>query len=369
MPATAYADLPVLNDRNRAWDAAAAEGRVRSWASSGSETNFSKYRRAFLWYDSSEPEQFGSYKLIIADVVNGTLTAIPRAVFAAAAVLQGSRGGVSIPSSDRGAVMRQIERYYNKMRSAFKDESIQVPWRSYAEPMAERGAEIMSERRFTEFPVELRGAGNGGPKIGGYAAVFNRLSQNLGGFVEQVNPAFFNKSRGDGWPNIIARYNHDNNMLLGTSNARTLHLNVDNTGLWYEVEPPRSMYAVVEWVERGDVARSSFAFRVGSDGDEWTLTDQGYPLRTLVSGQLIDVAPVTEPAYLDTTAGLRSLAQRMEADYEEVRKAADDNELRRFFKVTSGSGSTVPKGPKPKPRTFGPVAATALLARKNDPYV
>src|SRR6476469_5849665 len=224
----------------------------------------------------------------------------------------------------------------------------------------------MSERRYTELPVELR-AGGGAPKIGGYASVFNRLSQNLGGFVEQVDPSFFNKTRGDGWPNVIARFNHDSNMLLGTSNASTLRLMVDDTGLYYEVEPPRSMSAVVEWVERGDVTRSSFAFRVPKEGDKWTLTDQGYPLRTLMTGQLVDVAPVTEPAYLDTTAGLRSLADQMDAPYEEVRKAADENELLRFFKVTGKAGSPV-KAVKAKPRTFGPVAAATLLARKEDPY-
>lgn len=226
----------------------------------------------------------------------------------------------------------------------------------------------MPERRYTEFPAEIRGTGGGGgPKIGGYAAVFNKLSQNLGGFVEQVNPTFFNKTRGDGWPNVIARFNHDSNMLLGTSNANTLRLNVDDTGLFYEVEPPRAMSAVVEWVERGDVVRSSFAFRVPKDGDTWALSDQGYPLRTLVTGQLVDVAPVTEPAYMDTTAGLRSLADAMDADPEEVRKAAEDNELFRFFKVTGKVGG----GPRPaklKPRTFGPVAATALLMRKEDPW-
>ena len=46
------------------------------------------------------------------------------------------------------------------------------------------------ERRYTLVPVELR-ANAGRRAIGGYAAVFKRMSQNLGGFVEQVMPTFF----------------------------------------------------------------------------------------------------------------------------------------------------------------------------------
>src|SRR5262245_15894758 len=64
------------------------------------------------------------------------------------------------------------------------------------------------ERRYTMVPVELRARGDR-PKIGGYAIVWNRLSQNLGGWVERTDPAATNKSRGDGWPDVLARYNHD----------------------------------------------------------------------------------------------------------------------------------------------------------------
>src|SRR5687768_1115469 len=93
------------------------------------------------------------------------------------------------------------------------------------------------ERRYTSVPVEVR-ARDTQKKIGGYGAAFNRCSQNLGGFVERVDPAAFNKSRADGWPDVLARYNHDDNMLLGTTGGRTLSLEVDGTGLLYEVEPP-----------------------------------------------------------------------------------------------------------------------------------
>jgi HK97 family phage prohead protease len=120
------------------------------------------------------------------------------------------------------------------------------------------------ERRFTQVRVEVRASGEG-MTIGGYAAKFNRMSQNLGGFVERIDPAFFNKSRGDGWPGVVARYNHDDNMLLGTSGAGTLRLGIDEIGLNYEVDPPQSRADVYELVQRGDVRQSSFAFEAFED--------------------------------------------------------------------------------------------------------
>lgn len=189
------------------------------------------------------------------------------------------------------------------------------------------------ERRSVVGLVEVRAGSNEKMTIGGYAAKFNRMSQNLGGFVERIDPRFFNKSRGDGWPDVIARYNHDDMALLGTSDAGTLRLSLDAAGLTYDVDLPSSRTDVFELVRRGDVRQSSFAFIAYEDG--WGVTDQGFPLRTLISGRLIDVAPVNMPAYVDTSVGLRnadgglrSLAKHVNAPIEEVRKLAARNELR-----------------------------------------
>lgn len=188
-----------------------------------------------------------------------------------------------------------------------------------------------AERRFTSVPVETR-AKSDSLTIGGYAAKFMRISQNLGGFVEQIDRGFFNKSRGDGWPSVVARYNHDDMSLLGTSDARTLRLGLDDIGLTYDVDLPQSRNDVYELVQRGDVRQSSFAFITFED--DWATTDQGFPLRTLVSGRLLDVAPVNTPAYEDTSVGLRSLAAKFSADVEEVRTLAAADELTKFFKRT-----------------------------------
>jgi HK97 family phage prohead protease len=124
--ATSFSDLPLAS-RDRAWDSNAAEKRIRSWANADDSPN-AQYRKAFFWYDSENAENFTAYKLGFADIVDGKLTAIPRGIFASAAVIQGSRGGVDIPNDDVGPVKSHIEKYYAKMRREFDDDSIIAPW-------------------------------------------------------------------------------------------------------------------------------------------------------------------------------------------------------------------------------------------------
>lgn len=124
--ATSFDDLP-LGDREREWDASAAKQRIRAWAG-GEDISWSKYRKAFLWFDSDNPEVLGSYKLPFADIVNDRLTAIPRGIFAAAGAVSGARGGVNIPSDDADRVKSHLNQYYSKMRKAFDDDSLVAPW-------------------------------------------------------------------------------------------------------------------------------------------------------------------------------------------------------------------------------------------------
>ena len=196
-----------------------------------------------------------------------------------------------------------------------------------------------AERRFTSVPVEIRAGSDKKLTIGGYAAKFDRTSRNLGGFREKIDPKAFHNSRGDGWPGVVARYNHDDNMLLGTIGGGTLRLSVDEVGLEYSVDVPQARSDVYELVSRGDVRQSSFAFIALED--DWNTDDSGFPMRTLVKARLMDVAPVNTPAYEDTSVGARSidsalasLALKFSADVAEVRKLAEANELTKFFKRT-----------------------------------
>lgn len=236
------------------------------------------------------------------------------------------------------------------------------------------------ERRFTKFPPEIRQRKDGLPAtIYGYAAAFGKLSRKLGGFVEQVDPRAFDESKTAGYPDVVCRYNHKDDQLLGTTYARTLKLAIDETGLAYEVEPPNARADVLEYVQRGDVRHSSFAFRVFPGGDEWGLSEFNYPMRTLMSVQLVDVAPVLDPAYPDATAGARamngaveSLANWVQGDVEEVRARVNDGRVLDFFKRVSADAGrpkdTQRAKPAPKPAMTGAQALIALQDNMEDPW-
>ena len=142
-------------------------------------------------------------------------------------------------------------------------------------------------------------------------------------------------------------------------------------GLDYQVLPPQAEERIRELVTRGDIRYSSFAFRCRPGGDEWGVTDQNFPMRTLHDVELVDVAPVLTPAYPDATAAvratapaLRSLADHMQIAVDEVRMLAEADELRRLFIRTDK-----PMYKKETPKLFGPAAAAMLLARREDPYI
>jgi uncharacterized protein len=220
--------------------------------------------------------------------------------------------------------------------------------------------------------VELRASSGNSRSIGGYAAVFNSQSANLGGFVERVAPTFFNESRADGWSGVVCRFEHDSNFLLGTVRSGTLQLSLDGTGLNYVVALPESRSDILELVARGDLGSSSFAFQTTED--QWGITDRGLPLRTLVSGRLIDVAPVSSPAYADTTVAMRSLARYASAPIEDVLQLAKANQLRKFLIRTdnrvatrslSGATAKLQTSAKSKPALSGVAAKMKTLAKKH----
>lgn len=158
------------------------------------------------------------------------------------------------------------------------------------------------ERRLTTGGVEVRTQGKS-VTIEGHAAVFEKLSQNLGGFVERVMPGAFTKTLGEA--DVRALFNHDENLVLGRNKSGTLELAEDDSGLYYRITPPDTTYArdLMAVMERGDVAHSSFSFM--AIDEEWGLSDQDFPRRDLTQCHLVDVSPVTYPAYLDTDSGTK----------------------------------------------------------------
>lgn len=157
---------------------------------------------------------------------------------------------------------------------------------------------------------ELRVEGRGDakkPVIYGHAAVFNQLSEDLGGFREQIAPgAFASAVKED---DVRALFNHDPNFVLGRSKSGTLRLSEDNTGLAIEIDTPDTQIArdLMVSMERGDITQMSFGFRVMPDGSNWGQSSDGSVIRTLTNVRLYDVSPVTYPAYPQTDVAMRSL--------------------------------------------------------------
>lgn len=160
--------------------------------------------------------------------------------------------------------------------------------------------------------LEFRAAedGKGPGTIAGYAATFDTLSSDLGGFREVIRAGAFDKSLKDGtdvlgvWDH--AAYDHSANSLLGRRSSGTLRLEVDKRGLKYEIDLPDTQLgrdARVQ-IERGDVRESSFAFHTIKEHFEEA---DGEIVRSLLEVRLVDVSPVVSPAYPGTEVSLRSL--------------------------------------------------------------
>lgn len=102
--------LPIA-ENSHSWNAATAIGRIKKWAGGPEKEkiNWSRYRKAFFWYNESDPENFGSYKLPFVDVVNGHLIAVPKGIEAAAEKLD------DVPEEQREAVQDRIALYFRKL--------------------------------------------------------------------------------------------------------------------------------------------------------------------------------------------------------------------------------------------------------------
>lgn len=171
------------------------------------------------------------------------------------------------------------------------------------------------ERRTLASDFATRAAGDNKVVVEGYAYKFRRLSQNLGGFREQIIEGAGAEALGT--DDIRALVNHDPNLILARNTAGTLRLSEDSTGLLYEIDADlRQSYArdLMVALERGDVTQSSFVFRVTQDGESWSLDDDEFPLRSITKMSLFDVSPVTYPAYTDTEVKVSSRALSMAVD-------------------------------------------------------
>lgn len=196
------------------------------------------------------------------------------------------------------------------------------------------------ERRYLpneECPVSLESRSDTAPaKIVGRAAVFYDGTPDTEyelyaaitdadgrvispALIERINPRAFNKALSER-QDVRALFNHDPNLVLGRTSARTLMLAKSLRGLDYEVDPGNTTVAkdVQEHISRKDVTGSSFGFNVREQKFSWDEERQA-DIREILSVDLYDVGPVTFPAYGDAT----SAATRSDLGLAECRSAYD----------------------------------------------
>lgn len=153
-----------------------------------------------------------------------------------------------------------------------------------------------------EFRVETQ---DGKTRVIGYAAVYNSLSHDLGGFRERILPGTFTRSLTE-QPDVRALVEHDDKLLVGRTKAGTLRITDDERGLKVEITPPDTTVGrdLVENIRLGNLDGMSFRFTTVKDA--WSRAD-GQTLRDLVDVDLIEVSVVSVPAYPDTEVAIRSL--------------------------------------------------------------
>lgn len=129
--ASGASDLPIA-PRDTTWDAAAADKRVQDYARGKENMDWAKYGKAFFYVDEADKELLGSYKLGFADVIDGSLVAVPKGIFAVAGVLNGARGGADISESDAMEIKDKVSAYYSRLAKEFNDDSIKSPFENRA---------------------------------------------------------------------------------------------------------------------------------------------------------------------------------------------------------------------------------------------
>ena len=163
------------------------------------------------------------------------------------------------------------------------------------------------ERRAFVTGLEIEAREDGKRRLRGHAAVFNQLSEDLGGFREQITPgAFVEAIEKD---DVRLLINHDG-LPLARNRSGTLRLAEDARGLAIEADLDESdpdVQRLLPKLARGDVSQMSFSFSVKPAGQDWAKDDEGRTVRTLKKLRLFDVSVVTYPAYPQTDIAVREL--------------------------------------------------------------
>lgn len=159
--------------------------------------------------------------------------------------------------------------------------------------------------------AEIRAKNNqeGEPRgVAGLGLVYGKESEIWPGYIESIRKDAFKESVERKRKSPIKSYfNHDPNQVLATteSNPPLIIKNTDD-GVDYEAEIPDTSYGrdLKINLERRNVEGSSFAFSI--DEDKAWEDEEGNYHREIIKGEIYELGPVTDPAYVQAPANLRS---------------------------------------------------------------
>jgi HK97 family phage prohead protease len=156
--------------------------------------------------------------------------------------------------------------------------------------------------------AELRAEEEGGRMfLSGYAAPFNSLSTDLGGFRERIRRGAFSRALNDAATDVVCVPDHSYRCVevLGSTRSGTLKLSQNDFGLRFRCQLPdttaaRDLFCVGK---RGDLRGMSFAFGVKPENERWA-EENGVMVRDIDDLDLYDVSPVVHPAYPQTSVSV-----------------------------------------------------------------
>lgn len=141
----------------------------------------------------------------------------------------------------------------------------------------------------------------------GYFAVFGELYQVWDGWIETIERGAFARYLASG-EDVKVLWNHDSNIVLGSTENGTASLREDESGLFGSVEINENDSEAVSAyarVARGDVDGCSFGFDIARQEEWWD--DEGiYHTKITEVDPLYEVSPCTFPAYKATSISARA---------------------------------------------------------------
>lgn len=141
----------------------------------------------------------------------------------------------------------------------------------------------------------------------GYFSMFNEPYQVFDGWVETIAPGAFARYLANGG-DVKVLWNHDSNIVLGSTANGTARLKEDTVGLFGSVEineNDQEAVNVYARIQRGDVDGCSFGFDIARQ-EEWWDEEGIYRTKITEVDPLYEVSPCTFPAYKATSISARN---------------------------------------------------------------